>query len=737
MKKRPLCMAVLSLVAVLWLLPAGIWIKEPSPADKGHADTLTGEVCRMESTKSGQAVYLKHSNISDTGIILVYFDAEQSFSIGNTIRIQGQFELKNLEEPANPGQFNARLYYQTRDIVLLCYAKKAEVVEDSVHLLPQLLYQVRKELGKRCIALLGEEQGGVLKAMLLGDKTELHTGIRDVYQKSGMSHLLAISGLHVSIFGMSLYRLLRKLGCSYSMAGCPAMGLVLLYGSVTGMGTSTTRAVIMFLLAVTGDILGKSYDMLTALAVAALLLLADQPLYALDASFLLSFGAVLGIGLVYPAFHSLFPTEKKWAQAFLISLSVQTLTIPFIQNFYYQVPVYSIFLNLLVIPLMTILMFCGIAAVALSFLSWKIAFIPSLICNVILYIYENLGSFTLKLPGAVMICGKPHVWQMILYYLGIGSFVFWRYQAEKRAKRQIEAGEEGEIGESGMRFQRLGFVAAYLLLNLCLSLRAHSGLTFTMLDVGQGDGLFLRTDSGTTCLIDGGSSSVKEVGEYRILPFLKEEGISTLDYVMVTHTDSDHISGIKELLSVTGEPGEVKVGTLLLTEQGEKEEAGKQLKELAASKGIFVSVVKQGDVLLDKSTEIACLHPKGGAEYTDQNASSMVLKVTYGEFSLLLTGDLEEEGERDILDEHCLGTCDVLKAGHHGSKSSTTEAWLETVNPQLTVISCGQENSYGHPHQETLTRLEAANSHVLMTTECGAITIYSDGKSFWAEGFRE
>lgn len=177
--------------------------------------------------------------------------------------------------------------------------------------LSQLLYELQKAFSDRIRRLFPEDKSGVLEAMLLGNKTDLEAETRSLYQKSGMSHLLAISGLHVSVFGMSLYRFLRKIGGSLRLSGTAALLAVLLYGGLTGMGTSTCRAVVMFILLMAGEMLGKSYDMLTALAFGAILLLIRQPLYVRSASFLLSFGAVLGIGLIFPVLKMLFLPKKR------------------------------------------------------------------------------------------------------------------------------------------------------------------------------------------------------------------------------------------------------------------------------------------------------------------------------------------------------------------------------------------------------------------------------------------
>lgn len=749
-KKRPLCMAALAVAVLLLLLPSGIWMHASPPEGVSPTGGITGEICRIEKRAEGQAVHLKHSNISDKGILLIYFDAEQPFSVGNTIRIEPPYRIWEPEAPSNPGQFDARLYYQTQHITHLGSAEHAVLTGDRVFWPGELLRRLRENLSTRCTRLFGEKQGGVLRAMLLGDKTELLEETKNIYQKSGMSHLLAISGLHISIAGAGLYKLLRKKGCSYGFSGGLGLTLVLLYGAMTGMSVSTARAAAMFALAVAADFLGRSYDMLTALAAAALLLLLEQPLYVRSASFLLSFGAVLGVGALYPAVRRLFPVSGKVWEAFLLSLSIQLATLPLVQWFYYEFPLYSIGLNLLVIPLMAALMFCGIGALGVSFLSWRAAWAPAFACRLILSLYEGLGKGTLRLPWSVIVCGRPKLWQIILYYGGLGGLILWQSQVREREKWRLcakaaKGEEEGEPGrgaeEEGIKRRRkkergLSLAAAFLLC-VCLQFRFSGGFSFTMLDVGQGDSLFFRTQGGMACLIDGGSSDVKHAGRYRILPFLKEQGVGKLHFVMVTHTDKDHISGVEELLLQAAEPGGVRIGALLLSEQSYREEAGRELAALAKKAGAAVKVIKAGTVLENKGVKLFCLHPGREGQYADRNAGSLVFRLAYKEFSMLLTGDLEETGEKEILEQGTDIRCEVLKAGHHGSRFSTSEEWLRKVQPKLTLISCGRNNSYGHPHEETLERLEDAGSRKLLTMEEGAVTIRSDGVSFWAEGYKK
>lgn len=748
MRKRPLGLAAVILTLIFLCLPAELFMdEEPLQEGRGSPSYLTGEICAIDP--GGKAVRLKHTNLSDTGIILVYFDAETHFSIGNTIRIENNFELKEPERPTNPGQFDARLYYQTEGVVLFCYAREAALTDGKVRAVTQFFFVLREELSTRLHILFPETYQGVIGAMLLGDKSELSEETENIYQKSGMSHLLAISGLHVSVFGMTLYRLLRKAGLPFWAAGIPSMLLVLSYGLLTGMRVSTARAVLMFLLSVTADILGKSYDMLTALAFAALCLLAQQPLYARSASFLLSFGAVLGIGSIYPVLQELYPVRKKWLQALLLSLSVQLATLPLAAYFYCEIPLYSIPLNLAVIPLMTVVMFSGILALGLSFCSMGAARIAALLCSVILELYERMGNFFLRLPASVLHCGRPGVWRIAACYTCLTLFLLWRYRIRENRKRQTALaavrGEEAEEEEErrpepNLRKRRICSAGWLALLNVLLLVRPFGGFQFTMLDVGQGEALFLRTEAGTTFLIDGGSTSVSKAGTYRILPFLKAEGVGRLDYAVVTHTDSDHISGLRELLSAGLRPGSLKIGTLLLSEVSLRGETGSELAALAEKAGTEIRVMEAGMTLKDSTAQLDCLFPFGEEEYADEdeNAASVTLRFACGRFSMLLTGDLGEEGEKEILQARGKRpglNCEILKAGHHGSNTSNSEKWLEAVSPELTLISCGKDNPYGHPHQETVERLQKAGSKVLVTADCGALTVKSCGRGFRVEAF--
>ena len=321
---------------------------------------------------------------------------------------------------------------------------------------------------------------------------------------------------------------------------------------------------------------------------------------------------------------------------------------------------------------------------------------------------------------------------------------------------------------------------------MILTWRFRPELQVTFLDVGQGDCIFLQTEDGASYLTDGGSSSVSKVGKYRMIPFLKYQGASQIKAVFVSHADSDHYNGIAELLEQAELEG-IRVENLVLTDIADecRSEGYEELVELAGQNGITVQLLHEGQQLQDGELLFQCLHPSKGYRAEDLNETSMVLLVTYREFSMLLTGDVQGAGEEHLTQElqdwkepgvaqmqdvirisgeeesmeeesieeqsiederieeqieekrpqnkmganHTETELTILKVAHHGSKNSTSEEFLKAANPKLAIISCGKGNRYGHPHEETLERLEKADVPWFCTKDYGAITVTVDDKS--------
>lgn len=641
--------------------------------------------------------------------------------VGNQIRCEVSIKAPSL--PTNPGEFNEKGYYQVRGIDFLGFTDRIEVIRETGHPVFQKLTKWQQGAQNMFMQCMSEEHAGIMSAMVLGTTGELDSGIRRLYQRNGIAHILAISALHISIIGGSLYRLLRKLGVSYWGAGIPVMVVLVLYGWMTGFSGSTLRAVIMFCLMLAGDILGRTYDMLTAAGIACLCMLVENPWRIGDAGFLLSFSAVLSLGIVVPVLQeAMEPFRKSRFRRYLAdgicsSVVLQIMTGPIVAWFYYDVPVYGVLLNMIVIPLMTPLVACGCSAVLLYPLFPWLSSVLLMPCGWILNVFRFLCRLAEALPGACWHTGAVSFWDIGIYY----GCLFLMYLLWKHGKK-------------------IPAVLIGMLFLVCMLLPGKGPLVITMLDVGQGDGILIETPDHRHILIDGGSSSRSLVGEYILMPAAKYYGAGCLDYVFVSHMDQDHVNGIQELIALSKEGG-VSIRYLVVPEAVKGEEEFQVLIRQAEEAGISVTTMNSGELLMLDSLSITCLYPVNGGESRraavedmgkSKNNNSMVLSLSYGVFDMLFTGDLEAEGEDCLLREENMllqQSYDVLKVGHHGSDTSTTMAFLERLQPDIALISCGKHNSYGHPHEETLERLEAVESQIFCTVHTGAIEIRTDGRN--------
>ena len=737
MKNRPLlCTCLILLAGVVLSVFAGgsalIRQLRPSPleirAKQGEVLAITGQAYKIEKKEKHQAVYLKNNSILQIqkdqkqsfqeSKFILYTDPEIQIHIGNAIRAAG--ELSFFQNARNPGNFDQKLYYQRQDIHGSAWAKEVEVVDDSIWKIRDWLSEFRSQWKKALIQAMGEKDGNVLSAMLLGEKSEMDPDTKELYQVSGIGHILAISGLHLSFIGIGAYRIFRRMTGSYTAGGIAGILLLVLYVMMIGVTISAVRALVMFLFRVGADMAGRHYDPPTALAAAAAAVLLWRPLSLYDGGFWLSFGAVFAMIIVLPIFKGL-PVQGFWA-----SVSINLTILPVMLFYFFEFPPYSLLLNLFVIPLMSAMLFLGLLGSAAYAAGIPIAVFGLRICKVILWLYEKCCEIGMGIPGARMIAGKPRLWQIAAYYILLAAaLVFLRRLRRKEIKKASGMETTGRI-----RIMPLLALAAGIFI-LTFRFGEEGRLSVTILDVGQGDGIFIQGPAGGTYLIDGGSSDIKKVGQYRIEPFLKSRGVGRLDYVLISHGDSDHMNGVADLIE-RRKIG-IEIGTLVLPMQEAWDEALCSLADMARQAGIQVAEIGPGQGIQEKEAALSCIQPAKGDEIQPGNEASMVLALSSGEFDMLLSGDVEGKGE-ELLTERLTKTeqartWEVLKVAHHGSRNSTSERFLQSVQPAFAIISAGEQNRYGHPHQETLVRLKERGIKIYSTQDKGAVMIeVKDGK---------
>lgn len=685
-----------------------VW--EPPPDMDGQKIACEGIVCGVEEKEGTQYLYLNHlKNISQTELSVKYqlkiipLEPVQ-VKYGNRVSVRGKALLP--EAPSNEGQFDSLAWQRAQRILFTVKKAEVTITDSRCQKVKQKLSEIRHICEQRFLRILPEKDAGVLSAMLTGSRTYLDENLKTSYQLAGIAHILAISGLHISLIGMFLYRCLRKMGGSFGTAGVCAGAVMLLYTEMTGNGAASCRAVLMFLVFLGAQYAGRTYDLASALSFAVILLLFSNPLLLFTAGFQLSVLAVFGLACLHPVLTQVY--GKKTPSG----LAIQLMTLPCVLWHFYLYPLYGIGLNLLVLPLMPFVLAGGIALLGLSFFWMPAAYAAGAAVHKIFVFYETICQYSLRLPFASLTVGRPPVWAVLFYY----SILFF--------------GTALLVCEKQKQFKK---GLPLLLLCACCMLRPpeFSGFWISFLDVGQGDCIYFQNEQGVRFLCDGGSSSVGKVGQYRILPFLRYHGVSCLDYVMLTHMDADHINGVKELLEMA--EGSVKIGTLILPKMTEPDDTYHEMETLARKRGIAVRYLCAGDSMASGKLKMTCLHPDRTFRTKNKNEASLTLHVQYGTFDVILTGDLEKDGEAYLLARHRLETLrengnqmEVLKVGHHGSKGAASEKLLDVLKPQLAVLSYGKNNRYGHPAPETTERLEKSGCRIVSTEKQGEITIFCD-----------
>lgn len=689
-------------------------------------------------------------------------------SIGSRVRISGSFLLYT--EATNIGQFDARNYYAARKIY--GQVKKAAIVytepPNIIGRGKECLWQLRRHLAETFLEVYGEENGALLAAMLLGERTFLSEETQSLYKAAGTLHVIAVSGLHISLLGLGLYRLLRRIFDAQAPAAVISVLCMAAYVFLVGNPPSAVRAFIMFAMGLLAGYWKRTLDTPTALSLSAAIILMGNPFYIGQSSFLLSFLAILAIAVFQPALKEClalinpyhFPLSrlldsrrawrlrhldpqkvtggchellKKAGNGLQSSFSVWIVTLPVQLFFFSEVSLFGIFFNLLIIPLMGVILLLGIAGLFLkeifhlfTFLTgsaltdWEITVIS--ICRyaegIFFAIIKAGGSLADRLSFAMWTPGKPAYGKMLLAFGLLLLFCLL-----------------GNLSENGRTFPekfwkyRLGILLGVIL--LLAGYPAHN-LQITFLDVGQGDGICMELPDGSVYLMDGGSSDVSKVGNYRLVPFLKAKGIRKIDAVFLSHGDADHINGIAELL----EEKQMSIDCICLPAGAEQEEFV-EIRDLARARNISVRTIQAGDFWENNGAKFWCLNP---ADVTASgNAASIVLYMEYQDFSMLLTGDLEGGGEKSVaalLRSNAITGISVLKVAHHGSKNSTKEEFLRQCSPAVAVISCGEHNTYGHPHKETLERLNDMGTAVYRTDCSGAVQITVSGSRMKVTEYR-
>ena len=713
------------LLIILMFLLSSFRYDQKSEMIAWQEQTTTGTVVsKVEKAQTVQYLLRSVTFRSDKGTMraryAVLYTDQDDIPIGSRIMSTGP--VQGFSHRRNEGGFDYAAYYKFMGVQFCQFPDEIRITKRPYFSGRELLYRFRKWMRKGICAAAEEDDQGILCAMVLGDRSLLTDDLRMMYQTNGISHILAISGLHISVLGMTLFRLLRRIRKIHIYLCCLISGSVVAgFVVMSGMSVSAVRAMIMFFFYLGAACFGRKYDTVTALFFSAVFQLLFQPLAIMQTGFLLSYGAVLSAGVVLPAvktvcpvpgFCNRIPGGVDFFSSAQLSFAVWIGLMPLSAYLFHYVSPYSILLNLVVIPCCGILLadgiVCGICGIIFPA---GVARISSLPDHWILKLFSLQMQGVDRLPGHEWMTGHIPVAALIIYYaiLMICCAVIYR------KSRQRSSGKRSDIWK--YKWRPAAVLPGAALIVLLINPTAES-FRVDFLDVGQGDGICISDGTGVHVMIDGGSTSEDRLGTDVLLPYLRYHKIRQVDLWIVTHTDEDHVSGLLELLEY-GYP----VKMVLLSEAaGTDDEMTIRLIEAAKQNQTEIKMVSTGAVIETEEMKMRCLYPNADEEAGDKNDLSQVWELWHDDFSCLFTGDLGEDPEKLLEKRGVLSDIFLLKVGHHGSNYSSSMGFLEAVKPEYAVISVGKGNPYHHPGEEALSRLREAGAQIETTMEHGQIT---------------
>jgi len=644
------------------------------------------------------------------------------FKYGDRLLIK--VPLQEVKENNTPGQFDYRAYLRDRDIYGLVSLNPA----DSVQLLSEnngsqwvqrAIIPVREYCRQTFRKNLPDHSAALLQALILGEKQDLDAEMTGQFQKAGVVHVLAISGLHVGFIIAFVFSVVTFLRFGRPAKMLTLISVLVVYIVMIRFKTPVIRASLMAVLFMGGQLLERRTSVYNIISASLTMILLFDPRELFQAGFQFSFTAVLSIVYGYQKLDQLWLPEepvrrsqpwrnylRKWiGTPFLVSLSAVSGTLPLSLYYYGLIPVYAVFANLIIIPLTGLIVFLSLFMLLLQPLGSVFAAGLGEAITALHTSLQLVVTQCIQLPFASVLTVIPSVFQIILMFAGLLILINYN-----------------NIRPS-LWFTCLVLTASAII--LVQPGRQHRGVEISFIDVGQGDAAFLTFPNGKAMLIDGGDRSrYWDNGARVLLPYLQSSGKLHLDYLIGSHAHNDHIGGFLYLLE------HLRIDTLVLSPYSYHSFLYRQVHEKASATGTFLKTVMRGDQLKpDRNCRVYVLHPDsasaGAKSFSGSacNNSSLVIKIQYGENAVLFTGDLEKEGEIPVLSYGDFLECEVLKVGHHGSLTSTSDTFLRQVDPIAAVISVGEKNRFKHPSPWTLHRITQHGSKPLLTSREGTINL--------------
>ncbi|MFZ1519433.1 MAG: DNA internalization-related competence protein ComEC/Rec2 [Ignavibacteriaceae bacterium] len=710
-------------------------IKSPlSSYYKEKNSTLYGEVKSVELIKSYEVLFtvktdsmiIDNKTFYNPDYLICKFRGDSAKRVklyseikpGNKIFLTGTFQKGR--EQRNPGEFDYNAYLSSKGITGLFIAYDTDsisITNAKYDLISSSLFSLRKSIDEIFVNLHDKETSDLLRGLILADRSGIDNETKNAFVNSGVVHVLAVSGLHVGyiliIFIFTFGRFSVFIRSILTIAG------LLLFMLLTGGSPSVIRATLMATLIIVAYLSNRSTNLINSICIAGLVILVANPNQLYNPGFQLSFSAVLSIGLIYPYWQKRIyklKLSRKWIENILlfigVSLSVQIGTLPFTITYFSKLSVISLFTNLIVIPMVGVILGIGFITVIFGLISYSLAIYfaaaNSLLSNFMINFIKLFGNLDISF----LWIRNYSFYDSIVFYLLL-TFLILATSRMQNILLKISLGI-------------LSFATLLIYSSLDdQKLLNDEKLNVLMIDVGQGDSFLIKFPNGKTALIDAGEANpFIDNGERIIIPLLDNLGIDKIDYGFISHLDLDHYGGFVSLIY----NNRIKEIYRPLPDSTLK---SIRLEKFLKQKKIKTNIYDKS-VLNIGNAKIYILNLPRNKFYSNlsSNDKSGVLKIVYGNTSFLFVGDCEHPAEfylasnfNEILDS------DVLKVGHHGSATGSSEYFLNLVSPQISLVSAGIKNKFSHPSDIVINSLQKLNSTIYRTDVSGAVLLQSDGKN--------
>ena len=688
---------------------------------------LIGTICsQIEETDYKYIVTIKTEKRYKNVKMIIYFNKDkvelEKLTYGNEIVITGKYNEPDGRR--NYKGFNYKEYLKTKEIygIIECESEVQVVKNKNLNFIQLAINNLSIKIKQNLDKILLKDTKDLAVGILLGVSSDIDSEVKQNFRDCNLSHMLAISGSHLTYLILGLNLLLNKKILGIRKCKVITIIIIIIFMLIVNMSSSIVRAGICTIISILGTLIYRKSDSYTAIAISLLFSLIKNPFSLFNIGLQLSYLATLGIIIFYTMLSKIKISEgklKKYIIENIIStLSANILILPITTYYFNTIPTNFLLSNLVAGPVLGISLIFELITVFISFISIKLAQIPGAVVNVCLILLTKITKIISKIPNITVV--TPKIASVILIYIIILNV--WLYTNKKNIYKNL-------------KISRLLCILIIIILIINF-LNIERTMRIYFIDVGQGDSSLICTPTGKNILIDGGGSRTPEkydVGEKVLLPYLLDRRIKKLDYIIVSHFDADHAQGIETVID------KIKVKNIVVSRQASQSVEYDKIIKMCKEKKIKIIDAKRGEkIVIDKYAYFDILHPgdillddgKGGL-----NANAIVAKLNYKMdnklFTVLFTGDIEYDAEQELVKEYGNKLkSDILKVAHHGSKTSSSQEFINLVKPEIALIGVGKDNTFGHPNYGVIEKLKKIKAKIYRTDLDGEIIIKMEAKKY-------